>query len=336
VATLIGLSVQQMVAALHQQRASAARTARQLAVVGDVLRSMQAGEDARAALCKGVHQLSGAAVSVLVEPFDDQLVGTAVVGADLAGLSVPLRGEASAVVEVYWTGRRLFIGDARLDPRVSPRLRELTRAVSVLYEPVVRRGLVVAVLVAVWTEQVPFDHEHVSAVGLLGVEAAVAIERADLLAALERSARTDSLTGLANRRAWDEQLPAALGAATGPVCLAALDLDRFKSYNDAFGHPAGDGLLRDAGDAWQAQLRSGDLLARYGGEEFLVLLPDCDLDSARPVLERLRLATPNGQTVSVGLAQWDGTETARQLMARADAALYAAKREGRDRLHLTA
>lgn len=77
-------------------------------------------------------------------------------------------------------------------------------------------------------------------------------------------------------------------------------------------------------------------MARYGGEEFLVLLPDCDLETARPVLERLRLATPNGQTVSVGLAQWDGAETARQLMARADAALYAAKRSGRDRLHLTA
>jgi len=112
--------------------------------------------------------------------------------------------------------------------------------------------------------------------------------------------------------------------------VAVIDLDHFKDYNDANGHQSGDRMLKTGAAAWRSVLRSGDILTRYGGEEFAVVLPGCSLEEARTVLERLRKRTPEGQTCSVGLAQWDGRETATDLVARADRALYDAKRSGRD------
>jgi diguanylate cyclase (GGDEF)-like protein len=152
--------------------------------------------------------------------------------------------------------------------------------------------------------------------------------------ALEDLAFTDALTGLGNRRAWETWLDAALHAAGPdgePLCVAMLDLDHFKAYNDANGHPAGDALLATAAAAWRRELRPTDILARYGGEEFAAVLPACSLAGAHEVVERIRGATPLGQTVSAGIAQWDGSENAAALVARADAALYAAKTAGRDR-----
>jgi diguanylate cyclase (GGDEF)-like protein len=164
--------------------------------------------------------------------------------------------------------------------------------------------------------------------------ATVAREREHLLAQLERLAMTDPLTGLGNRRAWHAWLEEALadGARDGAaVALAVLDLDRFKDFNDAHGHVGGDRLLIAAAAAWTARLRPGDQLARIGGEEFGVLLR-CGAENAAGVLERLREDTPLGQTVSAGLALWDGVEASAELVHRADVALYAAKRAGRDRL----
>jgi diguanylate cyclase (GGDEF)-like protein len=152
--------------------------------------------------------------------------------------------------------------------------------------------------------------------------------------ALEDLAYTDALTGLGNRRAWEAWLDAALGAARPdgpPLCVAVFDLDRFKAYNDANGHPAGDALLAAASTAWRQELRPTDVLARYGGEEFAAVLPACALADAHVVVERIRAATPLGQTVSAGIAEWNRVEDAASLVARADAALYAAKAAGRDR-----
>ena len=156
-----------------------------------------------------------------------------------------------------------------------------------------------------------------------------------LLTKLRGIARTDALTGVPNRRAWDEEMPRALSRAKRSgeaLSVALLDLDYFKAFNDTRGHQAGDQFLKEAAAAWTEQMRGGDVLARYGGEEFALLLPACPTGAAHAVTERLRCIVPEGQTCSVGIATWDGAESPEALVHRADGALYEAKRAGRDRV----
>ena len=146
---------------------------------------------------------------------------------------------------------------------------------------------------------------------------------------------TDELTGLPNRRAWNTELPRTIERVrrTGdPLTVAIIDIDHFKKFNDAYGHLAGDRMLKEAAAAWQNQLRTADHLARYGGEEFVVLLPAATAAQAREIVDRMRLATPLGQTFSAGLAVWNGAEASDALTGRADAALYEAKNAGRNRI----
>lgn len=143
-------------------------------------------------------------------------------------------------------------------------------------------------------------------------------------------AGTDPLTGTANRRAWDDQLSEAIewaGFDGHPMSVALLDLDDFKGYNDRHGHQAGDRLLKEVSAAWPAILRMSDVLARIGGDEFAVLLPGCALETAAQIAERLGAAVP-AANCSVGVASWDRIETVEELLARADAALYEAKKGG--------
>ena len=159
-------------------------------------------------------------------------------------------------------------------------------------------------------------------------------EQAEELTEAEMRANTDKLTGLPNRRSWDNELRRALAKSAkehSPVSVAIIDIDRFKAFNDEHGHSAGDRLLHTAAGAWRAALRPDDLLARYGGEEFGVILPGCDATAALPVVERLREATPYGRTVSAGIACWEPWESPAVLVSRADASLYAAKEAGRNR-----
>jgi diguanylate cyclase (GGDEF)-like protein/PAS domain S-box-containing protein len=160
-------------------------------------------------------------------------------------------------------------------------------------------------------------------------------EREELLREVQSLAREDALTGLPNRRVLDEALPRELARASraqSPLCLALLDLDRFKDYNDTHGHLAGDEALRESAIAWESNLRGEDLIVRFGGEEFLVLLPNCSLEQAAETVERLRCATPREQTCSAGIACWDFRESPDELVRRADDALYGAKSAGRDQL----
>ena len=161
------------------------------------------------------------------------------------------------------------------------------------------------------------------------------VQQSEVLAQDKHAARVDALTMLPNRRGWDEELDRELARARRvqrPMCVAVIDLDHFKVFNDAHGHRAGDGLLRRAASSWKLAVRASDFIARYGGEEFAVLLPDCDLEEAITVIERLREVTPEGQTASAGVARWNRYESAEALIDRADFALYNAKRDGRDRV----
>jgi diguanylate cyclase (GGDEF)-like protein/PAS domain S-box-containing protein len=160
-------------------------------------------------------------------------------------------------------------------------------------------------------------------------------ENERLLETMQAMALTDSTTGLPNRRAWDDEVPRAIARAQRsgrPLAVALADLDHFKAFNDEHGHPAGDALLAELAAGWRRTLRASDLIARYGGEEFGLLMPDCPPEEAMSLLARLRAATPQGQTASVGLAFWDGSESAEAIVSRADAALYEAKYAGRDRV----
>jgi diguanylate cyclase (GGDEF)-like protein len=176
--------------------------------------------------------------------------------------------------------------------------------------------------------------------GIAGFTLSELVRQRELLATrLELTARTDALTGLPNRRAWDEELEREILHAARtetPLCMALLDLDFFKQFNDLNGHAAGDSHLKEVAALWRSHLRSADLIARYGGEEFAVLLTATDTAQARQVVETLRNSVPFDETVSAGIAEWDGTESGAELFARADAALYEAKRSGRDRTVLAA
>lgn len=167
-------------------------------------------------------------------------------------------------------------------------------------------------------------------------------------AELQRDTLEDQLTRLANRRRVDEELPrivARSAESNAPLCVAVVDLDHFKLVNDEFGHAVGDAVLRSVAQIFRVKTRTRDLVARIGGEEFLFVFVDTSAQVARDVCERLRAAVeahPWEQTapglkvtMSIGLASATVGDTPVTLTSRADAALYEAKRGGRNQLHET-
>ena len=161
------------------------------------------------------------------------------------------------------------------------------------------------------------------------------------IALAQSAATTDALTGLKNRAAIFEQLRAMLGNVVRNGAVLLLDIDHFKRVNDELGHPTGDACLRRIAELASASVRSGDQVGRIGGEEFLIVMPGATSDSAMMVGERLRLAISlsglrhaNGDpvTASLGVAAAASGDTAETLVARADRALYEAKRSGRNRI----
>jgi diguanylate cyclase (GGDEF)-like protein len=289
----------------------------------------------RRTLCRAARELTGCDVAVLFEP-DGRggLVSVAHDGVDEKLLLTVRAGEESPSLRAYTDGRPAYSSDLPSQTR-TPVIAQVTGAQSALAQPVVREGRTVGVLTIAWRTRVAQVSERAaSLLGVLAGDAAVAMERADLFARLDAMARTDPLTEVANRRSWEEELPRYLARSRRdgePLCVAMLDLDHFKVFNDIQGHQRGDLLLRQVVDAWRHELREVDFLARYGGEEFAVALPSCPLEAALAIVDRLRSVTPAGQTCSAGVACWDGDESADGLVARADAALYQAKVAGRDR-----
>lgn len=168
-----------------------------------------------------------------------------------------------------------------------------------------------------------------------------ALWRVHLTASIERQSLTDGLTGIANRRAFDVEIRrrlADVGRFGGSIALCLLDIDHFKSFNDTFGHQAGDAALATVARTLRATCRTGDIPARYGGEEMAVIMPGLDGEGAAGAAERIRsaiAATPVGEravSVSVGVAATGGGCSAEVLIEAADRALYAAKRGGRNRV----
>ncbi|MEA2278879.1 MAG: hypothetical protein QOC78_3839 [Solirubrobacteraceae bacterium] len=329
---MMGVAVQDLVARVRSHVDALAVREHDLEAMTELSRSLAGSADARERICSAACELSGAYFAVLLEGREDgTLASTA--GAQL---SVPEPiftpdGDPSLAMEAYRSRVGLFVCDPALHPNTSLAAFEAAgRPGAVLFEPVHRGEEVVGVLVAGWRRPPADDRRATGLVRLLASEAAFVIERADLLGRLTEIAMTDALTGLPNRRAWDARLEQAIGDAE-PLCVAILDLDSFKAYNDDHGHQGGDRLLKEAAAAWRSQLRPTDTLARYGGDEFVLLMHGRDLAAAHRVVDRLRAATPRGQSCSAGIAGGRDDEGAIALVQRADQALYDAKRAGRDR-----
>jgi len=306
-----------------------------LGAIARVVRRLHSGLDPREAIVQAALEITGAATAHLVEPDGAQRLGvTASAGYDLVGRAVALRSP-SAAAESFTGQAPVFLADPAASALAGGEDVPVERARSLMCSPVRSAGEVIGVLAVTWAQRVPdMSRRSARAASLLADEAGVALEAYRLKSHLQELATTDTLTGLANRRAWDTALRIEIERArrTGvPLTVAIADLDRFKVFNDTHGHAAGDRLL--AGFAQQARqaLRLGDVLARWGGEEFAIALPGCDRGDAGTVLERLLTAVPQDQTCSIGHATWDGTESTEELVRRADLALYRAKATGRAR-----
>ncbi|HEY3613841.1 MAG TPA: sensor domain-containing diguanylate cyclase, partial [Gaiellales bacterium] len=275
---------------------------RAFSAIARVARDVSLGTDARELVCAVALTSTDARLATVVEPRGDGFEITGSAGVPIA--AAELRSvQPAASIAAFNAARRVFIADVTRQAGVAPQIVRATGIVSVLYEPILRDGSPVGVLAIAWaTPRSEIDAKTQAIAQFLAAEAGAAIERSDLLARLDDQARSDPLTLLPNRRAWDDTIAAAL-RGDRPLCVAMVDIDHFKRFNDRNGHAAGDRLLRACAVAWRGHLRPGDTLARVGGEEFAVLLPDCSLADAAGVLERLRDATPSGATASVGVAK---------------------------------
>jgi diguanylate cyclase (GGDEF)-like protein len=258
-----------------------------------------------------------------------------------------LNGEPAAIEDIY------------ADDRIPHDAYRATFVKSLLMVPIVAREPIGAIGLY-WARHHLATESQIALIRALAASTAVALEHVRMGEQLTRSAQEnerltqeverrrsteedlrelcerDALTGLLNRRAWDLSLTSSLRKRRRPMYVALIDLDHFKAFNDRHGHPAGDALLRRAAVAWRSALRTADVLARYGGEEFAILLAGCSAESALEIIERVREATVDDESVSIGLATWDGRESAESLVYRADKALYQAKHDGRNRVVLAA
>jgi diguanylate cyclase (GGDEF)-like protein len=195
-----------------------------------------------------------------------------------------------------------------------------------------------------------FDLGQIEIARALASQAVVALDNAQLHRLVQYQALVDSLTGLANRRSLDDTLRFELARATrfgGDVCLVVADLDDFKHVNDQYGHPFGDVVLQEFANVLRATAREADAAARWGGEEFALVLPATDVEGgarlaerARQIFEAQAIRAPDGVdlqvTASFGVASFPEAPDHDSLIEAADAALYAAKRAGKNRVGIGA
>src|SRR5689334_13139105 len=308
--------------------------ARGMAAVGRVARALASGEDARSEVCEAACEVAGAPVAFLLEPIGREFTSTAMAGADIAPVTIQPRGDATGAGRAFTSKETYFVADARTHPALASPLVDATGARSAVFEPVLRDGVVAGVLIVIW--RVPLEALPDAPGGvlrLLAAQAAVAIEHATLRERLAGLSFTDPLTGLATRRMWDEELPRELARtrrSDTPLTIASLDIDHMGAFNMLRGEREGDRLIKECASRWRNELREVDFLARIDGTEFAMILPNCGLGEACDVLDRVREATPRGQTASAGVARWDGEEPAELLLVRAQDALAAAKATGRN------
>jgi two-component system cell cycle response regulator len=236
-------------------------------------------------------------------------------------------------------------------------LYDQNAAKHVLVLPLALDKNLLGVIIIGWQRFIPPERlKRSSFASLMGQQIALGLEKARLYTQVKSMALSDGLTGLANRRNFDMFLNTELRRATSlkrPISLIMLDLDKFKIYNDTYGHLTGDKLLAQIGQILHNTVRSIDFPARYGGEEFSIILPECSSSEAAAIAENVRQAVEDGRfpdnmgtftariTASLGVASYDpmlvlAAPDSERLIAVADKALYQAKQSGRNRVVSTA
>ncbi|HJK91435.1 MAG TPA: sensor domain-containing diguanylate cyclase [Polyangiaceae bacterium LLY-WYZ-15_(1-7)] len=314
--------------------------------VVDLDDALQAVTDAALELFEGQH----ASLRILDESGSELLTGAR--SGEGAGMA-PMRfrrgeGVAGWVIE---HGALARVDDTAADPRFVRYADQGYEIGSLLAIPLFSAGRVIGCLTITSAAPRHFSPDDEVLSRLLANCAVPPLERARL----QRIAITDALTGALNRSQLEPVLARAMEIARElqePLALLSMDLDHFKRVNDEHGHAAGDAVLRVFAQRVRRLVRRRDVFIRRGGEEFVLVLPDCDLEVARAAAERVRHSMadnpirlddhhgPDGgpllvdQRVSVGVALWRPDETPSELDRRADEALYAAKRKGRDRIEV--
>jgi diguanylate cyclase (GGDEF)-like protein len=240
-----------------------------------------------------------------------------------------------------------FIHDVSTDSDFLPAAYEVKYEIAV---PLLKDNNVLGVLNVESKGDVPLTENDVNVLNTLAGSVAVAIDNARLHAEVKLMAMTDVVSGLANRRAFDEALYAEITRASRysqPISLIILDLDSFKEYNDKWGHPAGDIRLKEIADLLRSNVRDPDMAARYGGEEFALILPNTSKGGAIRLAERLRVSAESsapqkaddnypisGYTISLGVATYpDDATSVEELLLMADNAELMAKRLGKNQVY---
>jgi diguanylate cyclase (GGDEF)-like protein len=212
------------------------------------------------------------------------------------------------------------------------------------YLPLIAKGRIIGSFIVASKLPNAYSQRHLKLLEQLASQIAMPLENSQLYAKAEKKARVDELTKLLNRRSLDEMIDNEIGRHGrygGVFTLAILDLDSFKSFNDSYGHLAGDRLLREVGHVIRSAIRNTDSAFRYGGDEFAILLPQTNIEDALQVLERVREKIAKGLdsgdvhiTSSIGLASWpDDGVSHTDIIAAADGTLYRAKRSGGNRTY---
>ncbi|MFC1910324.1 diguanylate cyclase, partial [Chloroflexota bacterium] len=216
---------------------------------------------------------------------------------------------------------------------------------SIIYLPLITGNNIIGCLIIASRQSSVYTVKDIKLLEELSALIAMPIENSMLYAEAEQLARSDSLTGLLNRRSLDEIIASEIGRHSrygGTFSVMLMDLDSFKSYNDSYGHLAGDKFLRKVGIIMKTSIRSADQAFRFGGDEFALLFPHTDITDAVKVAERIRTriaavadSSDSSCRASIGIASWPtGGIEVNDIISSADSSLLQAKRRGGNRVHI--
>ena len=269
-----------------------------------------------------------------------------VAATEMAEMTHPVQGTATEWVVKY--RRSTYQSDLQTAMTYWPDTHYVREGIrAIVHVPLIVRDQVIGTLLVASCEANAYRDEDIRLLEQVSRQIATPLENATLYARAEQRSRIDELTGLFNRRHFEERLKEEVSRHSrhdGAFSLLMLDLDSFKAYNDMYGHPSGDKLLRFIGSVVGASIRDADQAFRYGGDEFAVILPRTTPEDAFVVAERVRMriaqemeTRQSGVLSSIGLASYpaDGVMPG-ELVTTADTALYYAKNTGGNRTYISA